>query len=296
MATREEKSIARAQRTRERMAGLSHRLFGTMAAVPVPGTVFNPLHYLTCPGRFRDVMAWFRARAAADGIGSGLPKREKLSALDDAAQNGLTRFLDRDYAADGITADECARALFSAAAWMKRARWRYGDKGERSREWTPYNRARNAGTPNPAAIVAASFNAAEDRAALLGTGTDETLRLGTVSIPGGFGRPRGDGKMVRTETVVREWIENGTDSDGNPERRELAEIETGWRMDRRYGFGQAYPPCHVEMAADGTETRSYHRQPMPILSVGELNRTTAKPAADDGWQEVSPGHYVKLKS
>jgi hypothetical protein len=287
--------IERAAAYRAKMAGIQHRLFGRLDCDPVPGTVFDPLAFLTDPGRLRDLLSWFRFRAARDGIGSGLSGRLKASALDEAAQNGLSRFLDRDYAADGITADESARAVFSAGAWMKRALWRYGEGRDGKRQWTPYNRAQAAGTPNPAAIVAATFNAAEDRAAILGTGTDETLRLGSVPVAGGSCRPLGDGKIVPTETVVREWVENGTDEDGNPERREMAEIVTGWRMDRRYGFKQDYPQCAVEMAADGVETRRFNRQPLPILSVGELNRTTAKPAPDDGWQEVSPGHYVRLR-
>lgn len=274
MATKAEKRIAAAQR----MAGIRHRLFGLLGTSPAPGTAFDPLHYLTDPGRLRDLLEWFRYRAGRAGVGSGLPRALRESAIEDAAQGALERFIDRDYRAEGITADEPARAILGTARYMDRAHWRNGNgRRQEDRKWTPYNRGQNSKSANPAAIVAASLNAAEDRAALTGEGCDETMRLGTVAIPGGAGRPLGEGKMVRTERIVRDWVEFDPETG---ERRELAEVETGWRMDRRYGFRQEYPASTVAYAADGTETRRFNPPAPPSAGIPSLphgERVTMRP-------------------
>lgn len=257
---------------KKNLANVRHRLFGLIVTAPAPGTVFNPMHYLADPGRFRDCLAWWRYKAARAGVGDGLPRDLREARLEQAAQDTLSVFLDRDYAAAKITADECTRAVVGAAAYMRRAFYhlpQVGDQPRRrdSRKWYPYNRSLNAGTPNPAAIVAASYNAAEDRAALMGEGDD--IPGEPVAVPGGKGQPRGDGKMVPTTRVLREWIERG---------EELAEIETGWKMDRRPGFEQVYPACIVTDGQSMPSRRHNPPQPCPMVRGRDSGERCAVPA------------------
>ena len=225
--------------TKKKLAGIRHRLFGLIVTNPAPGTVFNPRDYLADPGRFRDCMAWWKYKAARAGVGDGLPRGLREARLEQAAQDTLSVFLDRDYGKAKITADEPTRAVMGAAAYMRRAYYilpQVGDQPRRRncRAWYPYNRALNAGTPNPSRIVAASFNATEDRAALMGEHDDAPGD--TVAVAGGRGQPQGDGKMVATMRILRQWVERG---------EEFAEIETGWKMDRKRGKHREYLPCIV---------------------------------------------------
>jgi hypothetical protein len=236
MTSREKKAEAR----RQKLANVNHRLFGKMVTAPATGTVFNPRHYLADPGRFKDCLYWWRYKAQRAGVGDGLPAMLRESALDQAAQDTLQVFLDRDYAEAEITEDEPARAVTGAAAFMRQAFYRLPSEGDnprsrRRRLWYPYNRAVNTGTPNPAAIVAATFNATEDRAALMGDCDD--LPGEPVNVPGGpGGRGLTDGKMIPTVKVVREYVLRG---------EELAEVETGWKMARKRGRAKTYRPCIV---------------------------------------------------
>jgi hypothetical protein len=248
---------------RNRLAGINHRLFGTLGNQPVPGTVFNPHHYLADPGRFRDCLAWWEYKARRNGVGAGLPKALRESAIAQAGQDTLQVFLDRDYKAAGITADECSRAVMSAAAYMQRAGYRLSSIGDgprlrrmKDRKWHPYNRAQNARTPNPAAIVAITLYASEDREALHGDGDD--IPGETVNVPGGpGGRGVTDGKMVATMDIVREWVERG---------EPMAEIVTGWKMERKRGRARRYAPCTVT-AGKPAKPRRYARQSIPAATV-----------------------------
>jgi hypothetical protein len=224
---------------KKNLAGIQHRLFGLIVTNPAPGTVFNPRDYMADPGRFRDCMAWWKYKAARAGVGDGLPKDLREARLEQASQDTLSVFLDRDYRKAKITADEPTRAVMGAAAYMRRAYYilpQVGDQPRRRnvRKWYPYNRALNTGTPSPAAIVQASLYASEDREALMGAGAD--IPGEPVVVTGGKGQPRGDGKMVPTVQVLREWVERG---------EEMAELETGWKMKRKRAKQIEYRPCIV---------------------------------------------------
>jgi hypothetical protein len=222
----------RAARFRARMRGIEHRLFGQIVSEPVPGTVFDPLAYFTCPGRFRDVKAFLRARAARAGVGSGLPRETRAAVLDEAVQNGLDFIIGRDYAAAGFDADQCAAAILSAAGWLDRALWRAlgetqaGAKPRKGAgDFLLFNRAQTARAAgdNPAACVAAAeamgmvwsevFPAAHEIPGL------------AVALPGGpSGRGETDGKMVRDGGRIR------------------------WRMRRGRGRAHTYAPGIVRDA------------------------------------------------
>lgn len=248
----------KAEKQRAKLAGIKHRLFGTLGNEPIPGTVFNPQHYLADPGRFRDCLAWWEYKARRNGVGAGLPKPLRESAIAQAGQDTLQVFLDRNYKKAGITADECSRAVMGAAAFMSRAQYRLSSVGDgprarrmESRKWHPYNRAQNCKTPNPATIVAESYNAAEDRAALQGEGDDIPGKM--IAVPGGpGGRGLTEGKMVPTVQIVREWIERG---------EPMAEIVTGWKMDRKRGRARTYGACVVN--AGKPSPRNRYRAPAP---------------------------------
>jgi hypothetical protein len=245
--------------TKKNLSGIRHRLFGLIVTNPAPGTVFNPRDYLADPGRFRDCMAWWKYKAARAGVGDGLPRGLREARLEQAAQDTLSVFLDRDYGKAKITADEPTRAVMGAAAYMRRAYYilpQVGDQPRRRncRAWYPYNRALNAGTPNPSRIVAASFNATEDRAALMGEHDDAPGD--TVAVAGGWGQPQGDGVMVPTVQVLRQWAERKGE-----ELEDMAEIETGWKMERKRGKHREYLPCIV---TDGKpQPRRRHTAPQP---------------------------------
>lgn len=250
----------KAEKQRQKLAGIRHRLFGALGNEPIQGTVFNPRHYLADPGRFRDCLAWWEYKARRNGVGAGLPKVLKESAISQAGQDTLQVFLDRDYKAAGITADECSRAVMGAAAFMARAQYRLSSGGDgprlrrmASRKWYPYNRAQNVKTPNPATIVAETLYAREDRVALHGEGDDMPGKV--VAVPGGpGGRGLTDGKIVPTVQIVREWVENG---------EPMAEIVTGWRMDRKRGRARTYAPCTVNAGKPASRNRYVPAKPEP---------------------------------
>jgi hypothetical protein len=207
----------RAERFRARMRGIEHRLFGQIVSEPAPGTVFDPLAYFTCPGRFRDVKAFLRHRAARAGVGSGLPRETRAAALDEAVQNGIDFILGRDYAAAGFDADQCAAAILSAAGWLDRAYWRPID-AERRGDYSPvhpgdfllFNRAQTARAAgdNPAACVSAAES--------MGMVWSEVFSAAhespgpAVALPGGpSGRGETDGKMMRDGGRIRWRMKRG---------------------------------------------------------------------------------------
>jgi len=243
----------RAAKMRERMAGVEHRLFGAVVSAPVPGTVFDPLAYLTCPGRYRDVKAFLRSRAARAGVGAGLPRETRAAVLNDATMHGMDFFIHRDYEAAGFDADACAAALLSAARWLDRARWRSIDLEHRG-DYSPvhlgdfalYNRAlvSMAAGDNPATAVAAAES--------MGMAWGEVFPAiheipgPMVSLPGGpSGRGETDGKMVRDGGSIK------------------------WRMKRGRGRAKRYAAGTVRDSIPTTPPR-YVPGPMPTAADGPI--------------------------
>ena len=254
--TTEERAANKAKRAakmRDRMRGVVHRLFGSLTPDPVPGTVFDPLAYLTCPGRYRDVQSFFRSRAARAGVGAGLPRETRAAVLDDATANGMDFFIHRDYEAAGFDADAAAPALLSAARWLDRARWRSIDTGrfgeyarKGSGDFALYNRATTARAAgdNPATAVAA--------AEALGMAWGEVFPAcheipgAAVALPGGpSGRGETDGRMIRDGGRIR------------------------WRMKRGRGRAKKYAPGIVRDSIPTTAPR-HVRGPMATGNGGPI--------------------------
>lgn len=282
---------------REKLAGVKHRLFGTLGTEPIPGTVFNPRDYLADPGRFRDCLAWWEYKARRYGVGAGLPRALQESAIAQAGQDTLSVFLDRNYRKAGITADECTRAVMGAAAYMARSGYRASALGDSpvstggktrrkdTRKWYPFNRAQNCKSPNSATIVAESINAAEDRAALVGLGDDIPGKM--VAVPGGpGGRGLTDGKMIPTVRIVREWIERG---------EPMAEVETGWKMDRKRGRARQYAPCMVNAGKPAPRNRYTPADPLPMIRErvsGERSMIPAMAADVEAYRAALAEYYA----
>lgn len=237
----------RAAKMRQKLAGIQHRLFGGIVSPPVPGTVFNPLLYLTCPGRYRDVRGFFRSRAARAGVGAGLPRETRAAVLNDAVANAMDFFIHRDYAAAGFDADAACAALLSAARWLDRARWRSIDTnrvGENPRkgsgDFILYNRAQSSRV----ASAAAEFWAAESMGMVWREVFPELREIPgeTVEIPGGpSGRGETDGKIVRDGGRVR------------------------WRMKRGRGRAAKLPACVVR---DSVTVPAPRHVPTPTPTAG----------------------------
>jgi hypothetical protein len=219
------------------------------------------------------LLSYFRYRAGRSGIGHGMPQHLRLAALDDAAQNALADFLDRDYETAGITAPEIAKAVLTTIARLKRRGWRASYPGADTVQWFPYNRARDSRTANPAAIVAAvepfpdgqSVTGLDPMDALTGRGTDET-KTGTITVQGGRCRPRNHGK-IQPERIVRQWVERvpfvsvetlaagGGVAEKLPVDCERAVL--GWTMVRGYGKSVAFPQSTVCRTIDGEVVRAF---------------------------------------
>jgi hypothetical protein len=291
------------EQKRQRLAGKTHARFGAMVAPAVPGTVFDPLPLFFDPGRFRDILAYFRGRAARAGVGSGLPRDHRAAALDEAAQRAMRLFTDRDYGKMGLMADDAVAATLSAARYMERCGWR--DDGETEHRDRPdrgpraygnsvlFNRAQatRAGF-SPAAIHATARGAAEDTAALVGYGCDDVPGE-TVDIPGGpSGRGPTDGRMERVENVIRERVETETDTDGKRRRYLVTETVTGWRMNRGRGMAETLPPARanagrpaplarfVKAAPPVTEDRRAVWTGLPFSLADEMAKAAARREAD----------------
>jgi hypothetical protein len=257
------KKAERAAKMRAKMAGIEHRLFGGIVSAPVPGTVFDPLLYLTCPGRYRDVRAFFRTRAARAGVGAGLPRETRAAVLDDAVMHAMDFFIHRDYAKVGFDADAACAALLSAARWMDRARWRSIDEtqaGNKPRKGTGdfllYNRAQASRVAN----AAAEFWAAESMGMVWREVFPEIHEIPgeAVEIPGGpSGRGETDGKMVRDGGRVK------------------------WRMKRGRGRAAKLPACTVR---DSVTIPAPRHIPTPTPTRG----MPATPGTESG---EGSGHY-----
>jgi hypothetical protein len=265
------------EQRREKMVAklrtIRHNVLGTLGVEPEPGTVFNPLPWFYFGGFLKALLAYFAYRAGRSGIGQGMARQARAAALEDAAQNALADFLDRDYTETGITGPEIARAVLSAIARAKRRGWRASYPGSDVVQWFPYNRAMDSRTPNPAAIVAAvdqfpdgqSVTGLDPMAALTGTGTDE-MKVHRFSTPGGRCRPRNHGKM-KPERILRQWVERvpfvsvETLANGGGQAEKLAvdceRAVAGWTMVRGYGKSVAFPPARVWRTLDGVHTRRF---------------------------------------
>ena len=104
----------------------------------------------------------------------------------------------------------------------------------------------------------------------MGTGDDIPGKM--VAVPGGpGGRGLTDGKMVPTVRIVREWIERG---------EPMAEIVTGWKMERKRGRARTYGACVVN--AGKPAPRNRYRAPAP----GQ--RTVAR---DAGPRSMVPAYH-----
>lgn len=309
----------RAAKMRARMRGVKHALWGSGDVTPMPGTVFNPLHSFYDPGFFTALLSYFLYRATRAGVGAGLPKRLARAAREEAAQRAMRLFTERDYAAEGVTADECFRAIMSTARRMDRAQWRddaedRDARGDGKRQWFPWNRGQDSRTGNPSRMVAAMETLPADmrdegREAIVGADCDER-QTGTVEIPGGKRQPPMHGKMVALERVARSWVETmhmvpvETLAAGGglsaPEPIPFQEIETGWRMDRRRGKAQTYPACAVVAAADipaGDRPR-FSRPPLPPMRAWSeedglpvCNRETARDSRRPAGYAADPERY-----
>lgn len=309
----------------DRLAGVLHPQFGRIVVEPAEGTVFDPLAVFLDPGMLPRLLRFWEGKAARDGVGAGLPPRLRKAAREEAAQRALRLFTNRDYASAGITADEVARAILSATRWMQRAKWRDDAedreaRGDGRREWFPHNRASDSRTANPSRMVAAWEGDNVARAALAGEGCDERKTV-MVRVAGGKRRPPGNGKMVRTERVVRQWVEvlpmvtveaiAAGGGEATPEPIPFAEIVTGWAMERRRGKEQQYSPCAVWESEDRREVRRFEPAPAPAPAPWSADdHATIKnrrPADGADWSRVVPvdengnvvgsmvRHYVRLR-
>jgi hypothetical protein len=234
--------------------------FGKVVVPSIPGTVFDPLALFLDPGKLPALLQYWENRSRRDGCGDGLPKHLRKAACENAAQVCLSYFIDADYKALGITADEVVRAILMAYRLARRRFWKdAAAHADREREraaqergaWFPYNRAQNSRTADPKRIFhAASAMGMETAVMVNGEGCDD-IPGDTVAIPGGpSGRGETDGKMVPTMKVLRSYVVNG---------EELADIETGWKMRRGRGKARKLPPCTVN--AGKPENRGRYRRP-----------------------------------
>jgi hypothetical protein len=267
-----------------RLAGIIHPEYGRADHAPA-GIPFDPLWFLTCPGRFKALQRFARKRAAKAlrrgqfGTRAGekecdhsgrVTKEQRESMLDEAVTAYMDFFMHRDYAAAGIDNDNVFGAVMSAAAWLDRARWRHPDTtrhGEREeRGFYPYALPTD---PSPDRIAAAGETLGIDpetaAAAIIGTGTDEGDTRRAVGIPGGpSGRGATDGRMVWAETVTRQWIE----VDSNGDRTECTETEGEWKMKRGRGRKRDLPAA-VVIDSPPADARRYVRHPIPAARPAE---------------------------
>ena len=257
----------------DRHAGMVRRLsravlpmFGRVVVAPVPGTVFEPLPVFLDPGKLPALLKYWSARARRDGCGDGLPKEQRKAACENAAQVCLSYFLEADYAALGITADEVVRAILMAYRLARRRFWRDAaeskdyDRQRKQTGWFPYNRAQNSRTPDPARIfhAADSLGMAPD-VILEGCGMDD-IPGDTVAVPGGpSGRGETNGKMECV--TVRDVALNVNGGAFGRTRLELNMVEARWRMKRGRGKAKTLQPCTVNAGQPANVGR--YRQPAP---------------------------------
>lgn len=258
----------RHQKKIKKLSGAQLAEFGKVVVAPVPGTVFEPLSVFLDPGKLPALLKYWRNRARRDGCGDGLARAQRKAACENAAQVCLTYFMDADYAALGITADETVRAILIAYRLARRRFWKdAADHRDREREraaqargaWFPYNRAQNSRTADPARIWHAADALGMDCSTVNGHGMDD-IPGDTVTVQGGpSGRGETDGKMVCV--TIRDMAVNVNGGAFCQARLELNVIKTRWRMKRGRGKARKLPPGTVN--AGQPANRGKYRQPAP---------------------------------
>ena len=253
----------RHQKMVQKLAGARLADFGKVVVPPVPGTVFEPLSVFLDPGKLPALLKYWGNRARRDGCGDGLPRAQRKAACENAAQVCLTYFMDADYAALGITADEVVRAILMAYRLARRRFWKDAaeskdyDRQRKQTGWYPYNRAQNSRTADPARIWHAADTLGMDCSAVNGQGMDD-IPGDTVTVPGGpSGRGETDGKMVCV--TIRDVAVNVNGGAFCRARLELNVVETRWRMKRGRGKARKLPTCTVN--AGQPANRGKYRQP-----------------------------------
>jgi hypothetical protein len=264
------------------LSGIVHPDLGTLRQ-GASGVPFDALWYLTCPGRYDALRAFFRKRAARamrkGKIGSRHGDQElthgrigrdaRASILEDAVTAAMDMFIHRDYAADGIDNDSPGLAALSVAAYMDRSKWkgmdaiRHGD-GD-GPEWYPFNRARAASCPTPSAILSALETVPGSTADMLtGAGADDVPGPMANVIGGPSGRGPTDGRMEWRETITADYIESrpGGAFCLDRVREHVTETMGEWKMKRGRGRKALLPPCRVNAGMPAPLAR-YVRQPIP---------------------------------
>jgi hypothetical protein len=268
------------------LSGIVHPDLGTLRQ-GASGAPFDALWYLTCPGRYDALRAFFRKRAARamrkGKIGTRHGEQElthgrvgrdaRASILEDAVTAAMDMFIHRDYAADGIDNDSPGLAALSVAAYMDRSKWkgmdaiRHGD-GD-GPEWYPFNRVRAAACPTPSAILSALETVPDSTADMLtGAGADDVPGPMVNVIGGPSGRGPTDGRMEWRETVTADYIESRPGGAFCRERvrEHVTETMGEWKMKRGRGRKAVLPPCRVNAGMPAPLAR-YVRQPMPRQGV-----------------------------
>jgi hypothetical protein len=243
--------------------------FGRVVVESIPGTVLDPVAVFMDPGKLPSMLKYWQSRAGRDGCGDGLPKPLRIAACEQAAQVCLTYFLDADYKALGITADEIVRAMLMAFKLAKRRFWKdaagHADT-ERARrqfakaggDFSLFNRAQNSRTADPARLFHAADSMGLDTVLIVdGAGCDD-IPGKALAIPGGpSGRGETDGKIECV--VVRDIVTSRPAGAFCQDREELQHTDTRWRMKRGRGKARKLPSCLV---IDGQPAnRGRYRQP-----------------------------------
>jgi hypothetical protein len=241
-------------------------LHGRVVVESIPGTVLDPVAVFLDPGKLPAMLRYWQTRAGRDGCGDGLPQHLRTAACEQAAQVCLSYFLDGDYKALGITADEIVRAMLMAFKLAKRRFWKDAheskdyDRQRKQTGWYPYNRAQNSRTADPARLFHAADSMGLDTVLIVdGAGCDDTPGK-ALAIPGGpSGRGETDGKIECV--VVRDIVTSRPGGAFCQDREELQHTDTRWRMKRGRGKARKLPPCLV---IDGQPAnRGRYRQPAP---------------------------------
>jgi hypothetical protein len=270
------------------LSGIVHPDLGTLSR-GASGVPFDALWYLTCPGRYEALRAFFRKRAARamrkGKIGTRHGDQElthgrvgrnaRASILEDAVTAAMDMFIHRDYVADGIDNDSPGLAALSVAAYMDRSKWkgmdaiRHGD-GD-GPEWYPFNRARAASCQTPSAILSALETVPDSTADMLtGAGADDAPGPMVNVIGGPSGRGPTDGRMEWRETITADYIESrpGGAFCRDRVREHVTETMGEWKMKRGRGRKALLPPCRVNAGMPAPLDR-YVRQPIPAARPAE---------------------------
>ena len=245
---------------------IMHPTFGRIdTPASEDGAIFNPLHWLACPGNLERLRRYAVRRFVRSGGADGLAGRVRASRCDDAADMMLQVFTDRDYAKAGITEDEVGRAIMGAARYCERAQWRHGTgRRQGDRRFYPRVSSMSAGGDNPARLAAAietvaarypsalrrEIDRANAREALCGAGGEEKTGE-AYTVEGGSLYPETDGRMVPTATRTL-WVDRpGQTEDGAAYRYAAVPMAGGWRMERRKAHKpETYTACTVADVAD----------------------------------------------